>query len=63
MNSKKTPELTQEERIDVLERRVKTLENQVHSCLRFMKYHAEKEADRLEALVPCSRSLRVKAQA
>lgn len=59
-----TLNLTEEQRqILALQKRVKTLEGQVLNCLKFMQYHAEKEADRLESILSVTRPTREKAKA
>jgi len=52
---------TEEEQISGLYERVKILEEQVSSCLRFMKYYAEKEAEKLERSFPAKPQFIAKA--
>lgn len=46
-----TPSTTDQERIESLEARVGDLEDQMLLCLQFMRYRAEKEAEKKTPLV------------
>ncbi|HUT58511.1 MAG TPA: hypothetical protein VNA25_11760 [Phycisphaerae bacterium] len=52
MRAKDKQELVDENELGSLRKRVETLEGQLLNCLKFMRYHAEKEARRLDPSYP-----------